>query len=238
MVHWNPPKMQFSHSSILKYQESTSANVPGISSYEQQVALENIPLDRWRLATVQKTLCVLSDGAQIMQPNSLTEWHLLDTPHGNMETMIPINIREQLTRSTLYWNNGLKPKAPDDCARNAQFKMITVSDYQDGLIVKFQPLVKTAIPDSLLCVNCSPEHASPMFVLLPDGYQEEYTVNQFRWGPGDADLRYFEFVNPYSQQLCYWVVEEDDIVVRTQEEVSNKKLDVHVFFTQEVADCD
>jgi len=62
-----------SHSSILKYQESTSANVPGISTYEQQVALENIPLDRWRLATVQKTLRVLSDGAQIMQPNSLTE---------------------------------------------------------------------------------------------------------------------------------------------------------------------
>ena len=97
----------------------------------------------------------------------LPQWHLLDTPRGNMETMIPINIKEQLTRSTLYWNNGLKPKAPDDCARNAQFKMITVSDYQDGLIVKFQPLVKTAIPGSLLCVNCSPEHATPMFVLLP-----------------------------------------------------------------------
>lgn len=73
---------------------------------------------------------------------------------------------------------------------------------------------------------------------LQDDYKEEYTVNQFRWGPGDADFKYFEFVNPYSQQLCYWVVEEDDIVVRTQEDVSNKKLDVHVFFTQEVADCD
>jgi len=65
--------MQFSHSSILKYQESTSAKVPGISTYEQQIALENIPLDQWRLSTVQKTLRTLSDGAQIMQPNSLTE---------------------------------------------------------------------------------------------------------------------------------------------------------------------
>ena len=72
---------------------------------------------------------------------------------------------------------------------------------------------------------------------LQDGYQEEYTAHQFRWGPGDADLKYFEFVNPHSQQLCYWVVEEDDIVVRTQEEVSKNKLDVHVFLTQ-VADCD
>ena len=64
-------RLSSSEVAIAKERSSWKENLS--VTYEQQIALENIPLDRWRLATVQKTLRVLSDGAQIMQPNSLTE---------------------------------------------------------------------------------------------------------------------------------------------------------------------
>ena len=92
--------------------------------------------------------------------------------------MIPINIMEVLSKSTLYWNAGLKANAPDDCARNAQFKMFTVSDNQDGLIVKFQSQVKTPISSPLLSVNCSPKYATPTFVLLPPVSITDLHVNR------------------------------------------------------------
>ena len=88
----------------------------------------------------------------------------------------------------------------------------------------------TSLPKHSLLPH-TPNHA------LQDGFREEYTISQFCWGPGDADLKYFQFVNPYTKQLCYWVVEGGDIVVRTQEEVSKSKHDVHVFFTEVVEDC-
>jgi len=83
--------------------------------------------------------------------------------------LIPINIMELITKSTLYWNNGLKSMAPRDCARNAQFKMITVDDYSDGLIVKFQSLVQKPVQNAFLCVNCKTQNqnAPPTFLLLP-----------------------------------------------------------------------
>lgn len=94
----------------------------------------------------------------------------------NLFQLIPINILELVTKSTLYWNNGLKSMAPLECARSAQFKMIRVSDSSDGLIVKFQSLVQMPIPNAFLSVNYQPQNTPPKFLLLPVSHMQSSSI--------------------------------------------------------------
>ena len=137
---------------------------------DSQLILDHMHDQTWLVNVVGKYFVIklLNDAEKydILQ-YAIRNQHFL-----NLFQLIPINIIELVTKSTLYWNNGLKSMAPLECARSAQFKMIRVSDSSDGLIVKFQSLVQMPAPNAFLSVNYHPQNTPPKFLLLPVSHMQ------------------------------------------------------------------
>lgn len=141
---------------------------------DSQLILDHMHDQTWLVNVVGKYFVIklLNDAEKydILQ-YAIRNQHFL-----NLFQLIPINIIELVTKSTLYWNNGLKSMAPLECARSAQFKMIRVSDSSDGLIVKFQSLVQMPIPKAFLSVNYQPQNTPPKFLLLPVSHMQSSSI--------------------------------------------------------------